>query len=68
MFLVNNDYCSEKYILLHLQDFKVYHWVSLVAQLVMDLPAMWESWIRSLGWEDLLEKGNGPKGKGTKRD
>ena len=30
---------------------------SLVAQLVKNLPAMWETWIRSLGWEDLLEKG-----------
>ena len=34
-----------------------YPWVSLVAQLVMNLPAMWETWVRSQGWEDLLEKG-----------
>ena len=27
-----------------------------MAQLVKDLPAMWETWIRSLGWEDPLEK------------
>ena len=27
-----------------------------MAQLVKDLPAMWETWIRSLGWEDSLEK------------
>ena len=27
------------------------------AQLVKNLPAMWEIWIRSLGWEDILEKG-----------
>ena len=33
-----------------------YSWASLVAQLVKDLPAMWETWVRSLGWEDLLEK------------
>ena len=32
-------------------------WASLVAQLVKNLPAMWESWVRSLGWEDCLEKG-----------
>ena len=32
---------------------------SLVAQLV-DLPAMWETWVRSLGWEDPLEKGKAP--------
>ena len=32
-------------------------WASLVAELVMNLPAMWESWVRTLGWEDPLEKG-----------
>ena len=36
---------------------------SLVAQIVKDLLAMWETWVRSLGWEDplglpdLLEEG-----------
>ena len=30
---------------------------SLVAQLVKNPPAMWEAWVRSLGWEDPLEKG-----------
>ena len=34
-----------------------YSWASLVAQLVKTLPAMQETWIRSLGWEDPLEKG-----------
>ena len=29
----------------------------LVAQLVTNLPAMKETWIQSLGWEDPLEKG-----------
>ena len=28
----------------------------LVAQTVKSLPAMWETWVQSLGWEDLLEK------------
>ena len=32
-------------------------WASLAAQLVRNLPAMWETWVQSLGWEDLLEKG-----------
>ena len=32
-------------------------WASLVAQLVKNLPAMLETWVLSLGWEDLLEKG-----------
>ena len=34
-----------------------YSWASLVAQLVKNLPAMWETWIPFLDWEDLLEKG-----------
>ena len=31
-------------------------WAFLVAQLVKNLPAMWETWVGSLGWEDSLEK------------
>ena len=27
-------------------------WASCVAQLVKNLPAMWETWVQSLGWED----------------
>ena len=30
-----------------------------VAQLVKNLPAMWETWVQSLNWEDPLEKGTG---------
>ena len=30
---------------------------SLVAQMVKNLPAVWETWVQSLGWEDPLEKG-----------
>ena len=36
-----------------------YSWSSLVAQLVKNLPAMQETWVQSLSWEDLLEKGKG---------
>ena len=32
-------------------------WASLVAQLVKNPPAMKETWVQSLGWEDPLEKG-----------
>ena len=32
-------------------------WASLVAQLVKNLPAMWETWVRSLDWEEPLDKG-----------
>ena len=31
-------------------------WASLVAQRVKHLPATWETWVRSLGREDPLEK------------
>ena len=34
-----------------------YSCASLVAQLVKNSPAMRETWVRSLGWEDPLEKG-----------
>ena len=33
-----------------------YSWASLVAQLVNNPPAMQETWVRSLNWEDSLEK------------
>ena len=34
-----------------------YSWASLVAQMVKNPPAMWETWVQSVGWEDPLEKG-----------
>ena len=34
-----------------------YSWASLVAQLVKNLREMRDTWVRSLGWEDSLEKG-----------
>ena len=34
-----------------------YYWASLVAQMVNNLPAMWETWVLYLDWEDPLEKG-----------
>ena len=41
-----------------------YSWASLVVQLVKNhivvLPAMQETWVGSLGWEDPLEKGKAP--------
>ena len=32
-------------------------WASLVAQLVKNPPAMWDTWVLSPGWDDPLEKG-----------
>ena len=40
-----------------LEDFENYIWVSLVAQLVKNPPAVRETWVLSMGWEDPLEKG-----------
>ena len=34
-----------------------FSWTSFVAQLVKNLRAIRETWVWSLGWEDLLEKG-----------
>ena len=32
-----------------------YSWASLVPYLVKNLPAVWETWVQSLGWEDPLD-------------
>ena len=34
-----------------------YSWAFLMAQMVENLPAMWETWFQSLGWKDCLEEG-----------
>ena len=36
-------------------DESIVTWVSLGVQLVKNPPVVWETWIRSLGWEDPLE-------------
>ena len=36
-----------------------YSWASLVAQLVKNPPTMWETWVRSLSWEDSPGEGKG---------
>jgi len=40
-------------LILHLRK----PWASLVPQTVKNLPEIWETWVRSLGQEDPLEKG-----------
>ena len=37
-----------------------YSWASLLAKQVQNPPAVWETCVRSLGWEDPLEKGKAP--------
>ena len=34
-----------------------YSWAFIMSQLVKNLPAMRETWVQSLGWEDPVEKG-----------
>ena len=41
------------------KQFYVYSWASLLAQLVKNLPAMWETWVGSLDWEDSPGEGKG---------
>ena len=45
--ILGSGYIRKQYI-----DFRT----SLMAQTVKNPPAMWETWVRSLGWEDPLEK------------
>ena len=33
-----------------------YSWASLVAQLVKNLLAVWDTWVQSLSWKDALER------------
>ena len=48
---------ATEYTLLQICAGLFFMWASLVAQLVKNLPVMWETWVRFLGWEDPLEKG-----------
>ena len=50
--LLHNIWCSNFFLMSH--QFII--WASLVAQKVKNLPAMQETWVRSLGQEDPLEK------------
>ena len=54
----SNSFLFSAYFIEHLfEHCQALSWASLVAQLVKNLPAMWESWVWSLVWEDPLEKG-----------
>ena len=35
----------------------IHIWASLVSQMGKNWPAMWETWVQSLAWEDPLEEG-----------
>ena len=51
-----HEHLRRMYILLFWSGV-LYKWASLVTQTIMNLPAMQEIWVWSLGWEDPLEKG-----------
>ena len=50
---VNMHMCVYLHLHIHIHT----HGASLVAQLVKNLPTMWETWVQSLVWEDPLEEG-----------
>ena len=52
------QFVIEKYLsMYYLKHLTNIYQASLVAQTVKNLPAMWETWVRSLGWEGSLEEG-----------
>ena len=44
-------------LVIYLMYSSIYIWASLVAQTVKNLPAMWKTWVQSLGWKDTLGQG-----------
>ena len=53
MIILNKESCILTLTCYPLQ----YSWASPVAQMVKNLPTMWETWVQSLDWEVPLEKG-----------
>ena len=57
MFHILNNSCTHVFLLCVFKKlFILYCGTLLVAQTVKRLSTMWETWVRSLGWEDPLEK------------
>ena len=56
--LINNNSRIKPIIEFNL--WALFSWASLVAQMVKNPSAMWETWVPSLGWEDPLEEGMQP--------
>ena len=46
----------EEHVGIYIYIYIYIYTTSLVAQMVKRLPTRWETWVQSLGWEDLLEK------------
>ena len=53
---LNNVFISKSYLVSQICFVSISQ-VSLMAQLVKNLSAMWETWLQSLGWEDPMENG-----------
>ena len=53
----NREEKNEKYISLYFDNTYTASRASLVAQMIKNLPAMWETCVQSLGWENPLEEG-----------
>ena len=60
LFFLTSSFQLLTFYLLTANHFSASFWISLVAQLVKNPPAMWETWVQYLGWEDPLEKGKVP--------
>ena len=54
--IILSELCQTEKDKYHMISLMCEIWASLVAQLVKNPPAMWETWVRSLSWEDPLEK------------
>ena len=54
--IIHTSKCDIAYLNRNLIKANVCTWASLVAQLVKNPLAMWETWVWFLGWEDCLEK------------
>ena len=52
--IVSGEHWRDLVIYIHVS---ILPWASLVAQLVKNPPAMWETWVQFLSWEESLEKG-----------
>ena len=55
--VVENQLCKSCFFSVLFAKIYIYFWASLIAQMVKNPPAMWETWVRSLGWEDPPEEG-----------
>ena len=53
---VSDELWNEVHDIVLIREICIYTWASLVAQLVKNPPAIWETWVLSLGWEDPLKK------------